>query len=637
MKNIKIRTLVFVTIVKALFLVISFSQVSMAQVADGLYTITIGHSGKCLDVKGNSTANGGQIIQWECHGGNNQKWQIESVGNGTYKIISLSSGKSLDIPASSRTNGESIIQWGYHGGQNQQFRLQPVSGGYQLVSVLNGKCMDVPHSSHDNGVDIIQWPCTGNPNQLFTLVSNGAQGSGTNSLTPRTFDQYTWLTTHNSFTNYEDARWATANQSHGIIHQLNNGVRGLMLDVHYFEGDGDFRGGFTCGVSFGSDCYDPGLYLCHGGCNTIAGSTYALPRQGFSDTLHEIGVWLFNNTGKNDIVTIFLEDYASPTQLENAIRNAPAAISFIYNPSTDPDWKVTEKGWPTLEWMQKNNKRLIIFTGESANKNQWVAYQRELTVENYWSIGDKGNNYECTPKWGDTIPLNKIETGWNRLFVMNHFRNVPTTFTAAFDNGIARLNLRWDNYCEPAAGRLPNYLAVDFYELGSADVFVENKNQEWSELSGNIADTNPVLGPNANHPNADLFYNSKKEITVDIDCNHSKLTGTHTNSRVTVQFWASNNLVSGKYRDGVSNCSFSDATFSTKTWYKITHIIINTNGGDGFYIDELRVKKGGDQILWEGRDNGGGWCLSTDRTDATGDWKNYVANGCQSSIRFNLP
>ena len=139
---------------------------------DGLYTVTIGHSGKCLDVEGNSTANGGKIIQWECHGGNNQKWQIENIGNGVYKIISLSSGKSLDVPSSSK-----IIQWDYHGGKHQRFRLQPVSGGYQLVSVSDDKCLDVPASSQKNGVNIIQWPCTGNANQLFTLVSVKSQES----------------------------------------------------------------------------------------------------------------------------------------------------------------------------------------------------------------------------------------------------------------------------------------------------------------------------------------------------------------------------------------------------------------------------------------------------------------------------
>lgn len=37
-------------------------------------TIRNWHSGKCIDVGGWSQQNGARLIQWDCHGGSNQKF-----------------------------------------------------------------------------------------------------------------------------------------------------------------------------------------------------------------------------------------------------------------------------------------------------------------------------------------------------------------------------------------------------------------------------------------------------------------------------------------------------------------------------------------------------------------------------------
>jgi hypothetical protein len=39
-------------------------------------TIVAAHSGKCLDVRDVSLADGARIQQWTCHGGANQQWQF---------------------------------------------------------------------------------------------------------------------------------------------------------------------------------------------------------------------------------------------------------------------------------------------------------------------------------------------------------------------------------------------------------------------------------------------------------------------------------------------------------------------------------------------------------------------------------
>ncbi|CAL9603952.1 hypothetical protein SUDANB120_05499 [Streptomyces sp. enrichment culture] len=99
----------------------------------------------------------------------------------------------------------------------------------------------------------------------------------------RRLDEATFLTAHNAFTNYEDSRWTSVNQSESVRAQLDNGVRGLSLDTHWYE-----RSTWLCVISFGSDCYPSDVYLCHGGCKTFAGATYALPRQSFHGTMQTV-------------------------------------------------------------------------------------------------------------------------------------------------------------------------------------------------------------------------------------------------------------------------------------------------------------------------------------------------------------
>jgi Ricin-type beta-trefoil lectin domain-like len=39
------------------------------------YKVIAKHSGKCLDIAGVSTADGANVQQWSCYGGNNQRWR----------------------------------------------------------------------------------------------------------------------------------------------------------------------------------------------------------------------------------------------------------------------------------------------------------------------------------------------------------------------------------------------------------------------------------------------------------------------------------------------------------------------------------------------------------------------------------
>ncbi|MBK8631842.1 MAG: hypothetical protein IPN84_17170 [Sphingomonadales bacterium] len=63
---------------------------------------------------------------------------------------------------------------------------------------------------------------------------------------------------------------------------------------------------------------------------------------------------------------------------------------------------------------------------------------------------------------------------------MNHYRNVPTTGLSAEDNALNSLQSRLI-LCQKVAQRLPNFVALDFVELGGAGDFIVDLNGKWVE------------------------------------------------------------------------------------------------------------------------------------------------------------
>ncbi len=136
----------------------------------GIYELIARHSGKCLDVYGESTDDAAAIIQWACHGGPNQRWRLEPTGDGYVRLIATHSGKALDVYGASTDDGAVLIQWPAHSGTNQQWQLQAVGSGYFTIAARHsGKMSDVEHALTTDGATILQWPANGGLNQQWLL------------------------------------------------------------------------------------------------------------------------------------------------------------------------------------------------------------------------------------------------------------------------------------------------------------------------------------------------------------------------------------------------------------------------------------------------------------------------------------
>jgi hypothetical protein len=194
------------------------------------------------------------------------------------------------------------------------------------------------------------------------------------------------------------------------------------------------------------------MYLCHTFCEL--GAT---PLSGVLEDIHEFLV-----THPGEILVVINQDFVTPADFVAAMEDAGLARYAVKLPSGS--------SWPTLGELIQRGQRLLVLAENRAGAAPWyqLAYDR-LTQETPFSfsrpaelIDRAGLDATCRPNRG---------TSGAPLFLVNHWINTdpaPRPSNAAVVNDYEVL-LRRPRVCQRLRDRLPNLLAVDFYNEG--DVF----------------------------------------------------------------------------------------------------------------------------------------------------------------------
>jgi hypothetical protein len=419
---------------------------------DGLYYLQSATTGL------NAAGSGDGVAQHRPNGTeDHQQWRLRGDGSGYLLENTDARGRCLG-----RAGGSA----GLVGCDRTDARWQVSTagrGGYVLKDPGAPRYLTVAANA-DSYADRLQVGADGDLSRwYFTRLS-----APRNPLPPgdlRTLDQVTFLTTHNAYANGVDGGFAPPfvnlfpNQNRGINQQLADGVRGFTLDILQTS---------------------DGAMLCHQSCTLVS---------------RPVALWVdlkrivdFLGQHRGEIVTVFLEDYVAPDVLRAELARVPGLAEVLFRPDTEG---VRQHGWPSLADLKQRNKRLLVFTDHGRAQDEaagltrdsfGVMYQKDWTVENYWSMGPGVGNsdWSCYSRWyggGVNIPLTRSEPGFRPLFVMNHFRDTPIALTVATDNGKA-LD-RAQRFCEPAARKKPNFLAVDRYDLSAPISAVDQLNTYW--------------------------------------------------------------------------------------------------------------------------------------------------------------
>ena len=186
---------------------------------------------------------------------------------------------------------------------------------------------------------------------------------------------------------------------------------------------------------------------------------HGVPELGFSffeDILNEFKTFIDANP--NEVITLILEDYSTFSELSDAIFTS-GIIQDLYEFNE-------AYGWPTLQEMIDLDKRIVLFSdNEVLNPPSWFHFMWEHAVETHFS-NESIDDFSCTFNRGD---------GQNSLFILNHF---ITNFQLVLSNlelyneqveevnsNPYFINRVYD--CASERDKFPNFITVDFYDVGN--------------------------------------------------------------------------------------------------------------------------------------------------------------------------
>ena len=236
-------------------------------------------------------------------------------------------------------------------------------------------------------------------------------------LCAKRFDEVSYVTTHNAMSNAED-NWQAPNQNKNLRHQLEAGVRGLMLDVHE---------------------YGDGIELCHGFCQ--------LGHLPVADGLEIIADYLHAQRG--EVVTIIFESYTSAANIADAF--AASGLDRYVHAHT------AGTPWPTLRELIDSDERVIVLTDREGGTLPWYMDVWAHAFETHYAA-ETTADFSCDMNRG---------TAGNALFIFNHFLTAPLAVPDQADTVNANPFLvERARTCMQVRGHLANFVTVDFYDQG---------------------------------------------------------------------------------------------------------------------------------------------------------------------------
>ena len=304
-------------------------------------------------------------------------------------------------------------------------------------------------------------PGAAEPGAPRTLACNGST-----ELCDRSVDQVVFPSTHNSMGAADVSGWMFPSQNGTIRQQLDDGVRGFLIDVHYgvpvedkirTEVQNEQAAMAKYESFLGKDGMEAvlrirdrlrqakpgprGVYLCHGFCEL--GALPLVPE------LRQMHDFLVANPG--EVIIVMIQDEAvSPHDVERCFQES-GLIDFVYRGPARPPW-------PTLGELVETDQRVIVMAENDTTGVSWYHPAFEVCQETPYGFRDT-TQFSNQPNRGGT---------GGSLLLMNHWIETvpaPKPSNAAIVNSRRFLMQRIQSF-QRQRGRLPNVVAVDFYSVG---------------------------------------------------------------------------------------------------------------------------------------------------------------------------
>jgi uncharacterized membrane protein HdeD (DUF308 family) len=309
--------------------------------------------------------------------------------------------------------------------------------------------------------------------------------NGSEALCDKRLDEVVLPATHNSMS-VPLPGWFSAEQDAPIADQLNDGIRGLLLDTHYGDklDNGKVRTDYESPQALRDALKQDGLsdqsieaamrlrdragfegegergmYLCHSFCEL--GAT---PLPGVLDDVHDFLV-----THPTEVVVMVNQDYVTPADFVKAVREAGLERT-VFKGLDDPQL-------PTLREMLSSDQRLVLLAENHAGAAPWyqLAYDR-LVEETPYTFKHAADLTTASRVAASCAPNRGPEGA--PFFLVNNWVStdpVPKPADASKVNAYGPL-LHRARECERIRGHVVNLLAVNFYRRGDPFRVVDTLN-----------------------------------------------------------------------------------------------------------------------------------------------------------------
>ncbi len=262
----------------------------------------------------------------------------------------------------------------------------------------------------------------------------GTACNGHDELCARRYDAVVFPGTHDAYSNVAN-HFGAPDQTYSMTRQLEDGVRVLHLEMQAFDGD---------------------VALCHSVCQ--------IGSQLLVDGLTEVRSFL--DAHPREVVTLLMESSQVTADEVAAAVKASGLDRYTHAQAMGVPW-------PTLgELIAKNERAVTLLADLSAtggSSRPWLLDRFAWTWETPWDNESLADFARCDADRG---------TMGNDLYVVDTYledQALATKEEAALVNDNPFLVDRL-LHCQSAAGRLPNFVMVNYYEVGDllADVDVLN-------------------------------------------------------------------------------------------------------------------------------------------------------------------
>lgn len=300
--------------------------------------------------------------------------------------------------------------------------------------------------------------------------------NGHRELCLRPLDEAVFAGTHNSMGTAGIPDWMFANQERGIMRQLEDGIRALMIDAHrgvrigdrvktVLEDESAARASYEEAIGkegvdaamrirdrlAGGTGADAEVYLCHGFCEL--GALRMIP------LLENIRAFLVANP--NEVLIVIIQDESVPPGDIKTCFEQSGLIDFVYRGRVTPPW-------PTLQEMVGRDERVLVMAEHESEGVPWLHAAFEVVQETPYRFKNP-SEFSCRPNRGGTS---------GSLLLLNHWIETPphplpsnAEIVNAYDFLLARAR-----QCERERGMIPNIIAVDFYRTGDLFAVVDTLN-----------------------------------------------------------------------------------------------------------------------------------------------------------------